>query len=157
MMATNTEQPFHADVMAIYDSCQGILNSTMDLTRSSYHDALELADAAVDLTEAAQLGEGTLRRCRELQACCLGLLEKEYRVSEHHEQDRYNKSISAKQASSTPPPDPSVASVVDAAAALSIGGEGSNVVGRSPRRKRSITWFDQGTGAETESQMTTQK
>ncbi|KAK8068106.1 hypothetical protein PG996_007218 [Apiospora saccharicola] len=119
-MATNTEQQhFHADIMAIYDSCQGILNSNVDLTRSSYHDALELADAAVELAEAARLSEGTQRRCRELQARCLNLLQKEYSESEHRERDHYDKSASAKKASSTPPPAASVASVVDAATALS--------------------------------------
>ncbi|KAK7972996.1 hypothetical protein PG988_007130 [Apiospora saccharicola] len=97
-MATNTEQQhFHADIMAIYDSCQGILNSNVDLTRSSYHDALELADAAVELAEAARLSEGTQRRCRELQARCLNLLQKEYSESEHRERDHYDKSASAKK------------------------------------------------------------
>ncbi|KAK8040656.1 hypothetical protein PG991_000444 [Apiospora marii] len=143
-MATNTEQPFHADIMAIYDECQGILNSSTGLARSGYHDALELADAAVDLAEAARLGDGTLRRCRELQAHCLSLLQKQYRVSEQHERDRYNnKSASTEQSSPTPRPAPLAASIVDAVAALSMEDERSSVVGRSSRRKRSITWFDQ--------------
>lgn len=72
-MATNTEQPFHADIIALYGSCQCILTSSVGLTLSSYHDALALADAAVELAEAARLSEGTLQRCRTLQARCLSL------------------------------------------------------------------------------------
>ncbi|KAK8073641.1 hypothetical protein PG994_004540 [Apiospora phragmitis] len=90
-MDTKVEEPFRAEIMAMYHRCQSILESNACLVPSDCHDALELVDAAVDLAEDARLGEETLQRCRELQARCLDLLRKKYRVSEYHERDRYNK------------------------------------------------------------------
>ncbi|KAK8877393.1 hypothetical protein PGQ11_002339 [Apiospora arundinis] len=97
-MDTTTEEPFRAEMLAIYNSSQAILNSNACLARSQYHEALELADAAADLAEAAQLGDETLKRCRELQAYCLSLLREKYRLSEDYERDQYERSAAAKRA-----------------------------------------------------------
>ncbi|KAK8024251.1 hypothetical protein PG993_012317 [Apiospora rasikravindrae] len=118
-MDINTEDPSHAAVVAMYQKCVDILS--LCLTRSDYHDALEVIDAAVELAEA-----------------------KEYRASEHHERDYYIKSTSTKPSSSTTPPSPAAA-----ASPPHEDEEGGKVARPSSRRRKSVAWFDQVTVAGT--------
>ena len=52
-MDTAVEEPFNAEMLAVYNGCQAILSSNACLARSDYHEALKLADAAFDMAEAA--------------------------------------------------------------------------------------------------------
>ncbi|KAK7946753.1 uncharacterized protein PG986_011074 [Apiospora aurea] len=148
-MITNTEERSHAEVVAVYRRCVEILDGGVCLTRSDYHEALEAADAAVELAEAARLGEETLQEFRGLQARCVSLLQEEYRTSEHHERDCYNKSTSTKESSSTPPPSPTAA-----ASPCHEDEEEETIARPSSRRRKSVAWFDQATVTGVLSQMT---
>ncbi|KAK8071097.1 hypothetical protein PG997_011300 [Apiospora hydei] len=148
-MITNTEERSHAELKAMYQGCVGIIDGCACLTRSDYHEALEAADAAVELAEAARLDEETLQEFRELQARCVSLLQEEYRASEHHERGCYNKSTSAKQSSSTPSPFPAAA-----ASPCHEDEEEETIARPSSRRRKSVTWFDQITVTGMLSQMT---
>ncbi len=81
------------EVDRLVSECYAALRSPKCLTRRGYHDALALADAALELATDAGLGDGLVRQCEILQDFCQNSLTSAYAKSDRREREAYERAM----------------------------------------------------------------